>query len=405
MAEFNVVVRSVPLSASLSTDAPGYSSAASSSSSSSAASPELTAARGPTCWKCAGVGTSTNGRAKTTIVCKVCKGEKYLPVKQQPTEQPGRITTIRAPSGWTPSEPRAANNANSIPQDSPLFPRQGEELCGLISDWRIYQRVKGHRWTTDDICTSWMAGKAMRDRQAPEMYLDLGCGNGSVLLMTSWQFPNARCIGIEARKEGVENARRSIKFNCGDSERVVVRNEDFRTIYASDADTEDILPERGQFDLITGTPPYFLVDFQVSNNNEEEVVVVQSAVIRQGGMPTCSESAPARCEYRGGVEAYCFAASVALAPSGVFVVCENWLNHDRVLRSAVLASLRVVSVKRVIGRVGKPPLFGVYVMVLRNAGADKEDIDVSDLTVRDSAGKWTDEYAALLRDMAYPVAQ
>jgi hypothetical protein len=119
------------------------------------------------------------------------------------------------------------------------------------------------------------------------------------------------------------------------------------------------------------------------------------------------------------VEAYCFAAAVALAPHGVFVVCENWLNHDRVLRSAVLAKMRVVSVQRVIGRVGKPPLFAVYVMVLKQKEVEAKvdsgveidietecgSIEISDLAVRDENGRWTEEYVSVLRDMGYPVAE
>lgn len=36
----------------------------------------------------------------------------------------------------------------------------------------------------------------------PKRLLDLGCGNGSVLMMNAWQYPEAECVGIEARKEG-----------------------------------------------------------------------------------------------------------------------------------------------------------------------------------------------------------
>jgi hypothetical protein len=205
-----------------------------------------------------------------------------------------------------------------------------------------------------------------------------------------------------------------------------------------------VVPWDGKFDLITGTPPYFRVDFELrpaetaglptapsseqpaplqcreteENHTQEqehngEAKQVVGAYIRQGGMPTCKESAPARCEFRGGIEAYCDAAAVKLAANGRFVVCENWLNHDRVLTSATAAGLQITSMQRVIGREGKPALFCVYTMVLAPSGQgqlsnlpDSEHIAVfeEDLVVRDRNGAWTPKYAELLRDMSYPVA-
>eukprot|EP01034_Spumella_vulgaris_P035417 gene35417-43668_t len=161
-----------------------------------------------------------------------------------------------------------------------------------------------------------------------------------------------------------------------------------------------ILPEGAVFDLITGTPPYFRVNFEVETSTQK----VQQALIRQGGMPTCKESAPARCEFRGGVEAYCCAAEKALSECGVFVVCENFLNHDRVLREATHAGLFIMSVQRVIGKEGNAPLFCVYTMI-RKALRDDNSAPVSavDLVVRDLDGAWTPLYADMLREVSYPV--
>jgi tRNA1(Val) A37 N6-methylase TrmN6 len=70
-----------------------------------------------------------------------------------------------------------------------------------------------------------VAGKTVRDSALvgscssssgqPRSALDLGCGNGSVLLMMAWQFPSMSCVGMAARREAVELTKRSVAYNCG----------------------------------------------------------------------------------------------------------------------------------------------------------------------------------------------
>ena len=50
-----------------------------------------------------------------------------------------------------------------------------------------------------------------------------------------------------------------------------------------------------QYELVTGTPPYFGV--QVRGDG--------AALPAVGSLPACRQSAPARFEFRGGIEAYC----------------------------------------------------------------------------------------------------
>ena len=202
---------------------------------------------------------------------------------------------------------------------------------------------------------------------------------------------------------------------------------------------ESVASER--YDLITGTPPYFRVDFTSSkgdvarrggrtpsagddegDDGVDDDEVITSAVIRQGGMPTSMQSAPARCEFRGGIEAYCLAASAMLSssPPGIFVVCENWANDDRVWRGAEDAGLTIVSVHPVRGSVRKGGnLFAVYVMRKRADGEERASDDNDErrgredakndvvkmppLVVRDADGKWTAEYANVMEDMSIPV--
>ena len=183
---------------------------------------------GPICWKCSGKG-ETKGKHQYDL-CKVCRGSKYLSSKilnKGSRRHHGiKVTTQSMPSGWLPSGPTCASkgsiNVDSLIESTP----DGVQLCVLIGDWRIFQRIGGHRWTTDDLVTAWVAGKTVRDTALdgsycsskssprPSSALDLGCGNGSVLLMMAWQFPSMSCVGMEARREAVELAKRSVAYNC-----------------------------------------------------------------------------------------------------------------------------------------------------------------------------------------------
>lgn len=376
-------------------------------------------------------------------------------------------------------------------------PRKGEQLCNLVGSWRILQRVGSHRWTTDDLVTAYVASSLFIHRNSnPDseskvkfsslcfttnqnqnvpsniQYLDLGCGNASVLQMVLWKLlshfhiHNDKCEtnekatpmyirGIEARKEAIQFARRSLSFNVGyntdensskdnnnlmdDKLNIRVIHSDFRTLIEEGTSilndcesTNKTEREPLKFDLVTGTPPYFQVDFQTANfnhknssnskNNDSKSSIrrTQAAVINQGGMPTSVQSAPARCEFRGGVEAYCEAASMVLKPdTGIFCVCENYLNHDRVLTGASKSGLVVEHVLFIRGKVGKRvPLFGVYVMRKKASLPEEIKNDQSnegmfesvkqnsyveeDIAVRDEEGNWTDTYKDLLEFMSIP---
>ena len=141
-----------------------------------------------------------------------------------------------------------------------------------------------------------------------------------------------------------------------------------------------------QYDLITGTPPYFRVGFTSTKGKSDTDNRITSAVIEEGGMPTSMQSAPARCEFRGGIEAYCLAASAMLAHDGRFVVCENWLNDERVWNGAKEAGLTIEDVQPVRGSVKKEHnLFAVYIMKKMNAEESSQTTDKLEdpLVVRD----------------------
>jgi len=67
----------------------------------------------------------------------------------------GIIRTARRPLGWLPPGP-----APVIPRDrDDVWPGPDEDLCYLAGDWRILQRLRGHRWSLDDLVTAWFAAQ------------------------------------------------------------------------------------------------------------------------------------------------------------------------------------------------------------------------------------------------------
>jgi tRNA1(Val) A37 N6-methylase TrmN6 len=197
---------------------------------------------------------------------------------------------------------------------------------------------------------------------APSRCLDLGCGIGSVLLMTAWRFPEAACLGIEAQRVSFELCRRSIRYN-GVEGRVEVRLNDFRE--------EPLEPV---YELVTGTPPYF----PPGTGTQSQKV----------------QAAPARFEHRGGVEAYCEAMVRALAPRGVGVLCAGAGQAERMRAQR---SLHVVSELIIEPKRGSPPLLGVY--VLRREPSPPKS---GRLVVREKNGQWSEAFRAVRADMGLP---
>uniref|UniRef100_A0A7S3LRV1 Methyltransferase small domain-containing protein n=1 Tax=Aplanochytrium stocchinoi TaxID=215587 RepID=A0A7S3LRV1_9STRA len=314
--------------------------------------------------------------------CTVCHGNGRTKRKQKNTQRhqlqrKKKIVRVYPPG----SKPVCFGNALS-----------GEELCSLVGHWRIFQQIGGHRWSTDDLVTAWYAGIICeRYKLTPKTHLDLGCGIGSVLMMVSWQFENATSIGIEAQKLSAQMAGRSIRYNIGNSTRISVLHGDIR----------DNSTVNDYFDLITGTPPYFKVKYEKNG----ETGRIKLAKPGYGALPSCEQSAPARYEFRGGIEEYCLAAKSHLKKDGIFVVCEGLgphMNEKRVLQGAMKADLKILQVINVQGREDKPPLFGVYAMTHTENDSFKPREEIEKLIVRHKGGKRTSEYEKLMLQMGIP---
>ena len=225
----------------------------------------------------------------------------------------------------------------------------------LTRDYRVFQRAKGHRFSSDDVATAYVAWHAAK---ASRRVIDLGCGLGSVLLHLAWKLPEATLVGVEAQAISFELLRRNVARNDLGS-RISIHHGDLR-----DA---TILAAAGEgFDLVTGTPPYFPRDTAVDAMDEQR--------------------AYARIEYRGGVEDYLAAGGTLLAPEGVMVLCGDARAGDRVDRGAAAAGLSIAARRDVIPHAGRPALFSIWTLSRRAVACA-----LSTLTIRDAEGQRTDE--------------
>jgi tRNA1Val (adenine37-N6)-methyltransferase len=214
-------------------------------------------------------------------------------------------------------------------------------LGPLTDDWltrdvRVYQRQKGHRFSSDDVATAYIAHAT---RPTASRVLDLGTGLGSVLLLLAWRLPQAVLCGVEAQAISFELLTRNVA-RSGFGERIRVRHGDLR-------DPQLLQSFDQKFELITGTPPYFPPDAALDAEDEQR--------------------AYARIEYRGGVEAYVHAAAPLLAPGAALVLCGDARTDARVRQAAADAGLSVNARCDVIARSGNSPLFSIWTLAAEAA--------------------------------------
>jgi tRNA1(Val) A37 N6-methylase TrmN6 len=133
----------------------------------------------------------------------------------------------------------------------------------------------------------------------------------------------------------------------------------------------------GDFDLITGTPPYFPPGSGLQSDRVQR--------------------APCRFEHRGGVEDYARVAARWLADDGRFVACEAASQAARVESAARAADLTITRWLDVIPREGKRALFCVF--ELRRQGSRAPD---ERLAIRGADGWWTQEFRSLREEMGLP---
>ncbi len=306
-----------------------------------------------------------------------------VPARHSAGAAAGIVRPARRPPGWQAPGPRPAGDCG----DPALLPAPGEDLCHLAGDFRIFQRLGGHRWSLDDLVTAQLAVElgCATPGAPPTSFLDLGCGIGSILMLLAWRLEESTGTGIEIQPESVALARRSLRWN-GLEERVGVVEGDL-------ACASELVADR-RFELVTGSPPYFPEGRALASPDEQR--------------RRC------RIETRGGIESYCLAAASVLALRGRFVACLPGGPGGRIESAARAAGLVLRATRPVVPRAGKAPLFWVHVLVWpeeearAGAGADSVDgaaggVELPPLVVRDEAGRWTEEFCALRISMGLPV--
>jgi hypothetical protein len=380
-------------------------------------------AHGSECYSCGGTGnrlkrTKVDGKwRKLESECKACCGRGFIQRSKRRTSD-GIFVRKAMPKSYpsfvAPGEMPVGSRGNAT-----LAVREDEDLSYLVGNWRIFQHIARHRYSTDDLVTSWIACREIKQLGFTNpAVLDLGCGIGSVLLSNAWQLSGAVCVGIEAQPERYSQALRSIEYNVGrypdEQQRIRVINADMRT---AQGESLGEFPEG--YDLITGTPPYFLSE--------------------QGVLPTCLESAGCLFELRGGVEAYCAAGRRFMrlpqarrdpASPALFVLCNTSLASSRVYVACRENNLSIIKRTDVIPRTGKPPLFTVFVITADEWIREKPELfpmlspdlpplptdidrarrvyeslrgELCDvICVRDLSSGHSPEYQAILRDLGKP---
>lgn len=233
----------------------------------------------------------------------------------------------------------------------------------LTRDVRVYQRAKGHRFSSDDVATAYVAFRA---RPAARRVFDLGCGLGSVLLHLAWKLPQAELRGVEAQAMSFELLQRNVA-RSGFAERVQIRHGDIR-------DPELLESFGGAFDLVTGTPPYFPPEAALDAEDEQRAF--------------------ARIEYRGGVEAYIAAGARLLGTEGALVLCGDARVTQRTTMACEIAGLSLHSRCDVIARAGRPPLFSIWTI-----GRGLASLEPATLTLRGPHGELTED-AGRLREFS-----
>jgi tRNA1Val (adenine37-N6)-methyltransferase len=255
----------------------------------------------------------------------------------------------------------------------------GETLDFLCGHWRIFQAERGHRYSIDDVvCAHYAVTCAPRVQR----HLDLGSGIGSVALQVAWRLPGIDTTTIEAQATSARLARKSVAYN-GIASRYQILEGDLR-----DERVLERACEKGAFDLVTGSPPYWPVGSALAAAHPQAV--------------------PARLEVRGDVSDYARAAMRVLAPGGVFVCVHQASQHARVLAALESAGLCVVRTKGVVFKEGVP---------LETSGARlycahrKQDVPTTlhhapvedePIVARDRDGHTPPAYAALRLSFGFP---
>ena len=152
---------------------------------------------------------------------------------------------------------------------------------------RVFQNKKGYRFTLDSLLLAHFVALKPRAR-----VIDLGCGNGIILLIAAKRFPHIHGVGLEIQEKLAALARKNAQFNDLD-DRLEIVSGDARNI-------KNIFSDRS-FDAVIFNPPY--------------------RKLNSGRINPIEEKAIARHEIKGSLKYFLNAAKYLLKPAGtVFTI-------------------------------------------------------------------------------------
>jgi len=250
-----------------------------------------------------------------------------------------------------------------------------ETLDAISGHFRLFQLRDGHRFSTDDILAAWYGTSWCPTARTA---LDLGSGIGTVGMICAWRMPGAIFVTVEAQAESVALARKSARYN-GVQDRYEIREGDFRA--------EGVVKPDEQFDLITGSPPYFPPGTGIASEHPQKLAC--------------------RFELRGTVADYCSTAAKHLARGGFFACVFPYepAQLARVDEGAREADLVIVRRRPIVFREGDPPLVGLFGMMRRDdlpEGFRGQTWTEPELIIRRRDGTIHPEYSALKLAIGFP---
>lgn len=135
-----------------------------------------------------------------------------------------------------------------------------EETLDEILDGRlrVFQSKKGYRFSLDSLMLAHFISLKTRSRA-----MDLGCGNGIILLLLAKCFPKVQFIGLEIQEKLASLARKNAQVNDLEN-RVNIVSGDARHV-------KNIFPAHS-FDTVIFNPPYRKLNSGRTNPLQEKAI-------------------------------------------------------------------------------------------------------------------------------------
>lgn len=249
-------------------------------------------------------------------------------------------------------------------------------------DWYYHYRPKGMMTSTDDVLTAYVSTVAKFGDTIAEnefypsgqvhRYVDLGCGIGSCLLLTSHYLrPSLISVGIEVQTISASLAQQTAS-SLPNTPRLHIENMDIRHLLPG-CNTEEISPVVlgviGKCDLVTANPPY--------------------CPPHSGTAALDPQRLNARFEVHGGIEEYCQVAHHLLNGSNLesrFIFSFWSSQDDRVCLALQQAKLTLKTVVKVTAGSSKKPkqYLNIYVASPAHTKSKEESVVELDIVLRET---------------------